>query len=153
MRKKEGRAVQDAEIATRYGAEFRRCLVELDVAGIIALHRHTAPHLPVPTPVQALISLHQARTMAKSVPQKLRDYSRAWLEERAKMPGRPIISDAVGIAVKSSDPGLRDALEGGMTRVVRAALADGVAAADAKTLRPLIWDAHEKIKRGRRVSI
>jgi hypothetical protein len=145
--------MQEAEIAAKYGTDFRRCLLELDVAGIIALHRHTAPHLPEPTPIQALISLHQARTMAKSIPEKLKAYSRRWLEERARMPSAPVIAEAVGIAVKCSDPGLHAALEGGMTRTVRAALADGVAAADAKTLRPLIMDAREKIKRGRMISI
>lgn len=143
----------ETDISAKYGAAFRRCMLELDVAGVIALRRHAEPHLPELSPIQALTALHQARTMAKSIPQKLRDYSRAWLEERAGMPGKPVVADAVGIAVKSGDPGLKDALEGGMTRTVRAALADGVLASDAKTLRPLIWDAHEKIKKGRRISI
>jgi hypothetical protein len=141
--------MMESSIAARYGAEFRRCMLELDVAGVIALRRQAEPHLPPLSPIQALTAMHQARTMAKSIPHRLADYSRRWLDERAQLPGKPIVADAVGIAVKCSDPGLHAALEGGMTRTVRTALADGVLAADAKTLRPLIQDARQKIKRGR----
>ena len=61
----------------------------------------------------------------------------------------PIVAESVGIALQSGDLGLKRALKGGMIRVVAAALADGVPASDAQMLKPLIWDAYEKIKKGR----
>lgn len=136
-------------IAPRYATEYRRCLLEADVAGLMRLSEVAEPHLPRMSAVQAAVAMHQARTMAKGIPAKLVTYSRRWLEERARLPAQPVISDSVGVASICGDRGLRAALTGGMTRTVSAAIADGVPAADAKTLRPLILDARWKIKRGR----
>ena len=141
--------MDDAQIAAKYGAEFRRCLLELDVAGVIKLHQHVSPHLPVPTKEQALVSLHQARTIARSVPEKLRIYSRAWLDERARAAREPLVKESVGYATNTKDTVLRSALIGGVSRTVDAALVGGVAPSDAKTLHPLMLDARAKVKSGR----
>ncbi len=74
--------MNEAELKVRHGGEFRRCLIELDVAGIIRLWAHVAPHLPVMTQKDALFALHLARAEAESVPIKLRRYSDRWLRER-----------------------------------------------------------------------
>lgn len=67
----------------KHGAEFRRCLVDLDVKGIVALWRCVSPHLPQPAnDDEALICLHMARTGAESVPVRARQYSDRWLRER-----------------------------------------------------------------------
>lgn len=70
-------------IAAMFGAEFRRCLIELDVDGIIALHKRTMiPGTEPKTRKQALATLHAARAMAESIPLHLRIYSDRWLRER-----------------------------------------------------------------------
>jgi len=73
-----------------HAAEFRRCLVELDVAAIRRLHAHVAPHLPAPaSDREALISLHHARTQAAVVPDRLRFYSHRWLLDNGYPSGLP----------------------------------------------------------------
>lgn len=80
-------------------AEFRRCLIELDVEGSKKLWAYLAPHLPQPeNDDAALYTLHLARTKAKSVPLRHRLYSQAWLEERSRSERRAI-AHAVGVAV------------------------------------------------------
>ena len=72
-----------APLAVKHGAEFRRCLLELDADGIMRLWRHVAPHLPQPEDRRvALTGLHLARTHARSIPMKARRYSQRWLNER-----------------------------------------------------------------------
>jgi hypothetical protein len=72
-----------ATIMLKHGAEFRRCLVELDVKGVMALWAHLAPkEWQCRTEAEALASLHLARTAAESVPLKARLYSHSWLAER-----------------------------------------------------------------------
>lgn len=65
-----------------HGAEFRRCLMELDVRGARKLWAHVAPHLATNSDKEALFTLHLARTGANSIPVKLRVYSDRWLRER-----------------------------------------------------------------------
>lgn len=66
-----------------HASAFRRCLIDLDVAGVARIWAEVAPHLPQPeTPAGALVALHMARTGAASVPLKLRRYSDRWLRER-----------------------------------------------------------------------
>lgn len=118
-----------------HGAEFRRCLLQLDVVGVMKLWKHVAPHLADQTPGEALTSLHIARVDAKSVPVKLKHYSRDWLAERGiiKVNGKwtqgppvTVVAEAVGIAVKSRDPrvakrihrAMHDALLNGMAKGV-----------------------------------
>jgi hypothetical protein len=73
----------DAEIAAKHGDAFRRCLIEGDVAGVMQLFKHVAPHLPQPgNRLEGEITLHLARTAARSIPLRLRKFSDRWLRER-----------------------------------------------------------------------
>lgn len=98
--------------ALRHVAEFRRCLVDLDVVGITKLWAHVAPGLAAPTSThQTLMMLHFARTKAESIPLKLRAYSHRWLVDEGYESGLPDnlkpsaerlypkIADAVGLSV------------------------------------------------------
>lgn len=92
---------------------FRRCLVELDVDGVCRLWSQVQPNLSQPTPENALVTIHIARTAAESIPFNLRAYSHAWLRERSfpsQLPDKlkpraeriyPVIVTAVGISVMS----------------------------------------------------
>jgi len=63
--------------------DVRRCLLELDVSGIQKLWAQAAPHLDQPkSDKETIVTLHMARTGAKSIPLKLRQYSDRWLRER-----------------------------------------------------------------------
>jgi hypothetical protein len=123
-------------------AEFRRCLIELDVVGICELWFHVAPGMPQPkNNGEALITLHLARTRAESVPDRLRCYSHAWLSERGLPSGLPDQLkpkaarlyphkvEAVGVAVKAltaaSIP-LARATEKAMSDAVAECYADGI---------------------------
>jgi hypothetical protein len=73
----------EADVTLKHGAEFRRCLIELDVKGIRRLWQHVSPHLPQPkSDDEALHTLHLARTKVPNLPSHLREYSAAWLKER-----------------------------------------------------------------------
>lgn len=119
-------------------AEYRRCLIELDVAGARALWRHTDPHLPQPkTDAEALFALHVARTVAQIVPPRLRYYSHRWLCERGKtsmLPDHlrasadrmyPVIADAVGIASKATSTEVSHAIVGAQSLAVLNCYANG----------------------------
>lgn len=94
-----------------HSAEFRRCLVEADVAGIIELWAHVAPHLANQPPRVSLLALHIARCDAKYMPHKLKDWSIAFLADQgiqkidgawvAGLPKPAVIAEAVGIASRS----------------------------------------------------
>lgn len=104
--------------AVDHSAEFRRCLVECDVAGARKLWRHIAPHLPQPkTDYETLAIIHNARTqMDIGVTMKQRAYSHRWLldnELPSSLPDHlkpyaerlyPRVVEAVGIAVKAGSP-------------------------------------------------
>lgn len=93
----------------QHAAEFRRCLVQLDVAGIRKLWAHVSPQLPQPKDDdEALHTLHLARTKCENLPEKLKAYSRAWLDELA---GRPRIVNAVGVAIMAPPHRMRRALD------------------------------------------
>jgi hypothetical protein len=80
-----------------HAAEVRRCLIELDVAGMRKLHAHVWPHYPAPaTDAEALYSMHIARLQMKRIPEPAREYSRRWLAERSGP-----VAKAVGVAVHS----------------------------------------------------
>jgi len=99
------------EEALLHAAEFRRCLIQMDVGGMLKLWAHVAPHLGSQSLEDALISIHIARCEMKSIDPKLRLYSQDWLLERGyrKIDGKWVsgpppedaITAAVGIAVKS----------------------------------------------------
>lgn len=96
----------------QHAAEFRRCLLEMDVAGIMRLWRHVSPHLPQPSSADALVQLHIARCEAKRLPVKAKDYSKAWLAEQgyqkidglwvAGLPQPKAVAETVGISSRSA---------------------------------------------------
>lgn len=142
-----------------HAAEFRRCLVDLDVVGVCDLWFAIAPGLPQPkNNEETLISLHHARTQAESMPDKLRCYSHAWLCERSLpsgLPDRlkakadrlyPRVVKAVGIAVKSLSPAGNErarAIEKAMSDAVKECYADGVT--DPKLIKARINAARLRI--------
>lgn len=70
-------------VKERHHTEFRRCILELDVDGILKISAHVFPQACQPSSrSEALASLHLARTKARGVPMKLRRYSQRWLNER-----------------------------------------------------------------------
>lgn len=118
-----------------FEAEFRRCLIELDVIGACNLWFEAAPGLPQPkNNAEAIVTLHYARTQAESIPDKLRCYSHAWLCERNLPSGLPDalkpkadrlyprIVKAVGIAVKALS-----AANEAQARAIAKAMSDAVA--------------------------
>ena len=121
---------------------FRRCLIDLDVVGICDLWFHVSSHLPQPkNNEEALVTMHYARTHARSIPIKLRCYSHAWLCERGLPSGLPDCwkpkaarlyphtVKAVGVAVKAMSaenvPRAR-AIEKAMSDAAMECYADGV---------------------------
>ena len=119
----------------KHAAEFRRCLVEVDVKGIMKLWRHVAPHLANQTPEEALTALHMARCEAKSIHNKLKLYSVAWLAERGYQkvdgnwihgPKMPAVASAVGIASRSQDPAFAKKITTAMQDALLNGLAKGI---------------------------
>ena len=102
------------EAGHEHGGEFRRCLIALDVEGMMRLWKRVAPHLAEQGPKDALISMHIARCEMKRIPVALKDYSREWLADRGYqcvdgqwingLPPQGVVAEAVGIAVKSRNP-------------------------------------------------
>lgn len=126
---------------TDHAAEFRRCLIDLDVIGVCDLWFHVAPGMPQPkNNEEALISLHHARTQAGSIPVRLRCWSHSWLVERGLPSGLPDWlkakadrlyprrAEAVGISVKAFSAGGVErarAIEKAMSDAVAECYADG----------------------------
>lgn len=123
--------------------EFRRCLLDCDVAAIRRIWAHVCPHLPQPaTDADALVTLHIARTSAASLPLRHRAYSHRWCEDNgypSQLPDAlkpkaeriyPRIADAVGISVNATSPERKK-----LATVVRGAMEDAVmeAYADRRT--------------------
>lgn len=70
-------------IKVRHAAEFRRCVLELDISGIRKLWAHVSPHLAQPSnDREAIYSLHMARANMETAPAVLRQYSDRWMRER-----------------------------------------------------------------------
>jgi hypothetical protein len=96
----------------QHAAEFRRCLLEMDVNGIMRLWAHVSPHLPQPSGAEALIQLHIARCEARYFPKKAKDYSLSWLAEQgyqkidgqwvSGVPSPKAVAEAVGISSRSA---------------------------------------------------
>lgn len=123
------------------GAAFRALLEAGDVDALRGAWAQVAPHLPQPeSHEQAEIVMHHARTASESMTFKARAYSHYWLGERALPSGLPDalkpkaerlyprIAEAVGIAVKASNPYFKDAaaeVRQAMTDAVEDAYADG----------------------------
>lgn len=119
--------------------EFRRCLIEIDVAGIRRLWAHVQPGQPFDDE-RALIALHMARTQAETLTVRQRAWSHCWLRERdlpSQLPDHlkagaeriyPKVVDAVGISVNFSAVDLRPAaalIERAMSDAVADVYADG----------------------------
>lgn len=144
----------------RASAEIRRCLVELDIEGIVRVWHRVQPGLPVPsTRLEVLVALHLARTAAVTVPLRLRAYSHRWLTDNgypSQLPDRlkpqaeriyPRTESAVGIAVKSKYPVVKNAIETAMVQAVLEAYADGHSA-DPEKVRQRMLEARRKEQRG-----
>jgi len=125
-----------------HAAEYRRCLMEADVPGIMRVWNHTDPHLPQPSPSEALLQLHLARAEAKSIPKKLRMYSFDLLYEQGikKIDGEWVKDEpvflgegdpsikalSVGIASKSSYPEVKTRIEAAMKDAYLNEIAKGI---------------------------
>lgn len=144
----------------RASAEIRRCLVELDIEGIVKVWHRVQPGLPVPsTRQEVLVTLHLARTAAISVPLRLRAYSHRWLTDQgypSQLPDRlkaraerlyPRTESAVGIAVTSKYPAVKHAIQTAMEQAVLEAYADGHSN-DPEIVRQRMLEARRKEQRG-----
>jgi hypothetical protein len=96
---------------------FREALEQLDVPLVRKIWRHVFPNMPQPaSDDEALISLHMARSAARSIGFRARAYSHVWLVERgfpSQLPDElrpraeriyPVIVPTVGIAVRHRTP-------------------------------------------------
>lgn len=117
-------------------SEMRRCLLEMDVAGMMKVHARLNPHLEATTAADALVSMHVARCEMKTAPGKAKAYSKAWLAERGfekhngrwtHGPARPdLVASAVGIASKSNTPGVARKVMVAMNDALLNAMAKGI---------------------------
>ena len=137
-----------------HAAEYRRCLMTADVAGIMRLWAHTDPHLPQPSPAEAIIVLHMARHDRKYMPRHLKEYSREFLAERgyrkidgqwvAGVPKEIEVVGSAGIASKSRDPRLSKKIVTAMSDAYMHARAGGVSEPEIQRERML--KARQKIR-------
>lgn len=118
--------------------QMRRCLEALDIEGIKKLWAHLAPHMVTgSTDHDILMSLHMARTQAKSIALKLRAYSHRWLLDNgypSALPEDlkpkaeqmfPKIVTMTGISVNSKYQIVQDEIGGAMHEVAGNCYADG----------------------------
>lgn len=112
------------------------------MAGIKAVWRHVSLHLPQPqTDREALVAIHYARTLAQSIPFKLRAYSHRYLLDNGFSSGLPDdfkpkaeriyprIVEGVGIAVRAASEYsklIAPVIQGAMSDAVSEAYADGL---------------------------
>lgn len=144
------------EEGRKHGPEFRRCLIQLDVDGMLKLWRHVAPHLADQSARDALISMHIARCEMRHLAPRFKSYSEAWLAERGyrKVDGKwisgatpvDVVAGAVGIAVKSSDPRVARRIHRAMDDALRNALAKGVSEAPVQKEHMLKARARERFR-------
>lgn len=74
----------------KHSAEFRRCLLDVDVVAVRRLWRHVSPHLAQPQDDdEARATIHYARTQATSIPLKARAWSHKWLLDHGLPSGLP----------------------------------------------------------------
>jgi hypothetical protein len=140
--------------------EIRRCLIDLDIDGIVRVWGQVQPGFPVPsTRQEVLVTLHLARTAAITVPFRLRAYSHRWLTDNgypSQLPDRlkpraeriyPRTESAVGIAVKSKYPVVKHAIQTAMQQAVLEAYADGHSN-EPEIVRQRMLEARRKEQRG-----
>lgn len=141
---------------------FRRCLVELDVDGIQRLWAEAMPHLPRPSnDGEAFAALHYARSVASSVPNRLRFYSHRWLLDNGLPSGLPDelkpkaerlyprVSEGVGISVNARSE-LFKPVTGQVQKSMELAVEEAYAAGrtDTPFVRTRMFEARQKtIKR------
>ena len=142
----------------QHDTEMRRCLLDIDVAGVKALWAHLAPHLPQPDDAQALAALHVARTAAESMPLAKRAYSHRWLTERnlpSQLPDRlkpsaerlyPETVGAVGISANSKHLAVKQGVQEAMQNAVEDCYANGDT--DPLIVKPRMMEARAKELRG-----
>jgi hypothetical protein len=138
---------------------FRQALIDLDVGAAMALWRKAAPHLPQPANSrEALATMHMARAAAQTIPPRQRYYSHQWLVGEclpSPLPDHlkwraermyPRKVDAVGVAVRSQFPEVRDRITGAMSD----AAADCYANDDRDPLivKPRMMEARARERRG-----
>jgi hypothetical protein len=113
----------------KYAAEFRRCLVDLDVPGARRLWAHVHRGWDQPaSDYEMLVLLHMARTRARSIHPLLKDYSRRWLKER-ETGG---VAASVGVATLNANSedkwtrrrsrNIRDAMSDSAARSIKAGI-------------------------------
>lgn len=143
-----------------YGGAFRQCLLDIDTNTMRKLWRYVAPNMPQPESDRDItISIHHARTLAKSLPFEPRAYSHSWLMERQLPSGLPDhlkpraerlypwIVSAVGISINYSNPDLKpvgEAVRKAMEAVVLEAHADG-RMEDKAFLWPRMMEARRRV--------
>lgn len=116
--------------------DVRRCLTECDVAGIRRLWGAAYPEMPQPeSDLEALVSIHYARTVTASVAINLRVFSHHWLLDHGLPSGLPddlrpraervypATVEAVGIGALRPQP-YTPILHGAMRDAVAEAYAD-----------------------------
>ncbi len=118
-----------------YAGEILRCLIEADVPGIMSAWRKIAPALAIQSETEAAISLHMARSDTPVIPAAMRQWSERWLndhgfERHDGMWGyarsAPVSAETVGIASRSTTPGLADKIVTVMTDGLNNARAKGI---------------------------
>ena len=137
-------------------SEYRRCLLEMDVVGIMRLWSVTNPNHPQPSPDEALIQLHIARVEAKSMPRKAKLYSLDLLFERGFrlikgkwVYGEPVPEDtgiSVGIATNSRIPQVRDRLLKAMKDAYLNEVAKGITDPDIQRTKMLAAREKQRFK-------
>jgi len=139
------------------------CLEGGDVRRLLGIWAQVYPTMPQPKSLEeAEVVFHQARAAANSVSAYRRQYSHVWLRERgfksdlpyelrsrAEQQGRPVIVEAVGIAVKSFNSSKEGrervtAIRTAMENAVLDAMGDGVT--DPDVVRAQMMAAREKMR-------
>ncbi len=138
----------------QHADEYRRCLIEADVRGIMRVWEHTAPHLARMAPSDAFLALHIARVEAQTIPKPLQDYSLKLLEERGierhdgkwskGLPVKQVIAETVGIASISQDRALSKKIVRAMTDALLNGLEKGIT--EPLRQRELMMKARARIK-------
>lgn len=135
-----------------YAAEFRRCMIELDVTAARALWGQVLRHLPAPkSDADMLAKLHIARTASDVVPDGLRQYSHRYCLDSglpSQLPDdlRPRIADVVGISVTSKYPVVVEAVRGAMEHSVLETYGDGHR--EPEIVKPRMMAARQRELRG-----
>lgn len=141
-------------------AEIRRCLIELDIDGIVNIWQRIQPGIPVPpTRSEVLVTLHLGRTASNTMSLKLRAYSHRWLLDHgypSQLPDKlkpraerlyPRVEGAVGISVNSKYPAVKFAIQNAMENAVLEAYADGHSD-DPEKVRQRMLEARRREQRG-----